>query len=354
VRLISSRILYGAALLSLMLLATSTQALAQGATRSFQMALWQSSQDADITTINDFDPPPATGRFVIAMFGVDAVMKTRGYHAADGFHLYSPEEWSRVVAVVFDEPYQRVFKLPDDTYNENSYAGPCQSQATFDLLSNTEAALKARAKELKDLAPTARFWVNFTETEADWILDSACANPMNAITEGENPLNKPYLDVISFDVYTRSFTAGSAGQSIRDKYNKLLSNAGPAQQLALIPGTFSNGGANQSSSETTQGGYIPGYFEYADEKNENCNRSLGGPGLTGNFDRCPVWMVLGWLAHNHTENGVEFVGELDSRNAPTVRKNWTDALALPVRPDLAHQRTRPQALQALMPILQDD
>jgi hypothetical protein len=132
---------------------------------------------------------------------------------------------------------------------------------------------------------------------------------------------------------------------VQQYYDFLVANpAKPDQQLALVPGVF--------SSPVHQGPLLAGYFGYADNMNQNCNLPLGSRGVTGFFDGCPVWVVLGWLPYNYQDGNTLYVGMLDPRSA-SIAAAWEGELELPLRPGLAHQRTRGQALQpALQPALQ--
>jgi hypothetical protein len=61
-------------------------------------------------------------------------------------------------------------------------------------------------------------------------------------------------------------------------------------------------------------------------------------------------MVLGFAADTFTQDGTTYVGETDSR-AATISAVWRQEIALPIRPDLAHQLTRGQILQTVLPVL---
>jgi hypothetical protein len=108
------------------------------------------------------------------------------------------------------------------------------------------------------------------------------------------------------------------------------------QQVALIPGTF----AGQES-------FLQDYFSYAEARNQGCNLDLGRPGVTGSFDRCPVWIVYGWLAGYNKVGSREYWGELEP-NSTQIRNVWRNELSLPLAPGLAHQLTPAQIIVPLV------
>jgi hypothetical protein len=156
----------------------------------------------------------------------------------------------------------------------------------------------------------------------------------------QTQFNQPYIDVISLDDYGKEFTPG-----LRTPYEWFATHpATPQQQVALVPGTFYRDGTDNPTQQAT---YLAGYFSYANEKTLSCNRPLGPRGVTGSYDGCLVWMVMGWLADNFTDNGTTYVGELDPRAAP-ISNAWRQEIAIPVRPGLSYERTRQQIVSTLL------
>jgi hypothetical protein len=302
-----------ALLTALLFIAPSGEAYAQS--RSFQMALWADTDsapgvDTDIPMIYDpFGVGQPAGRSILIRFD-----RNRPFYAGD-------YDWSRIAAVLFDEPY-------------NEFRDPCWRDA--ELVKDRIQLLAQRAAELKAVAPKTRFWVNLAPRELDLMMGGACTGI------GLDPVyfNWPYIDVISVDHYNKRFNP-----DVKKYYDWLmLWRAKPDQQVALIPGTFYRQGKDNPA---TAASYLQGYFDYANNANQNCNLPFGSRGLTGSFDGCPVWIVMGWLSHNHWQDGVEYVGERDPRSKP-IADVWQAQVALPLRPDLAHQPTLGEVLPALL------
>ena len=142
-------------------------------------------------------------------------------------------------------------------------------------------------------------------------------------------LDQPYIDVISVDHYHADFDPGVKGY-----YDWFTQNrATPQQQLALVPATAYQSGHESAGDVANR---LQGYFDYANYANQSCALDLGGRGITGNFDGCPIWIVAGWLAGNSASG---YVGELDASAAP-IAASWSAQLQLPLRPDLAHPQSR--------------
>jgi hypothetical protein len=312
-----------ALLTAVLFLAPGGRTYAQIASRSLQMALWTdpgqstlTSADTDISMFNEGQPQPIPPARTFMRIGL-----TGPTFAADSY------DWSRIVAVLVDEPYGAID-------SEDNYGNPCEEGgAKLDAVNGIEQQLAARATELKSVAPLVRFWVNFTGAELGWMMESDC--PL--------ALNQPYIDVISLDVYYTPFSTG-----VKYNYDWLAANpAKPDQQLALIPGTFYRIGID---SPSTQASYLQGYFDYANNANQSCTLSLGSRGVTGSFDGCPVWIVLGWLSGEYTNGNTQYVGELDSRSAP-IAAAWRQEVALPLRADLAQKLTRGGQIQEILRLL---
>jgi hypothetical protein len=279
------------------------------------MALWvnpgsriPTSADTDILSFYDGqDQPPAPARSILifADWASSTPLSAMGY------------DWSRIAAVEIDEPYNG---LQHD---------PCENSGAAAQARGIDATLGQRAAELKALAPKARFWVNFVKDNIGWMEDANC------LTQQGLTLNEPYIDVISIDDYGVPFVP-----DVQQYYNFLVENpAKPDQQLALIPGVF--------SAPVHQGPLLASYFGYADSMNQACNLPLGSRGVTGIYDGCPVWIVMGWLSGNYTDGNTQYVGMLDTRSA-TIAAAWEGELGLPLRPGLAHQLT---PAQIILPVL---
>jgi hypothetical protein len=296
-------------------------------TRSFQMALWSDPSLDGNTDIRTFffghESQPAHGPTVL--IGYNPVYE---YSKANVGGVII--DWSRVVAVEVDEPYASIdaelIASSVDKWGLSTHCanGPAQT-------SGIDTTLSQRAAELKSLAPKARFWVNFTDKEAELVVSDRCWIAV---------FNKSYIDVISTDWYYQDVDSTF--------YNSLAaSRAKPDQQLGLIPGTFYRDGIDDP---VTQASYLQGYFEYANTMNQSCNLPLGTRGFTGSFDRCPVWMVLGWLGPNNQLGNTLYVGLLDSRSA-AISTKWRQEMKLLLRPDLAHQRTPGPILSTILPLV---
>ena len=296
----------------------SSPTYAQSNTRSFQMALWTDpTQDAnsDIAVFWGNQPQPA-GRSIWVQGPLA--------YANDPLTWLSviPNiDWSRIVAVEIDEPYTSVDGDLDQTCGDVNAANAA--------IAPIDATLQYTAEQLKALNPKARFWVNFTAAEGSWM--GFCATPQ--------VFNRAYIDVISDDYYDVGFDG-----FVSPFYAVLAQTlAKPDQQFALIPGVF--------SAPKNQGQYLQTYFDAANNMNQTCNLPLGDRGVTGYFDGCPVWIVLGFLSGNNTlPNGTLYVGLLDSRSAQ-IKSAWEGELALPLAPGLAHQLTPGQIVQAIIPPL---
>jgi len=243
------------------------------------------------------------------------------------FAAYS-YDWSRIVAVLVDEPYgpqnmglvnnaiiDHLIKYPDGSPVCPAPPAAVTAIATIDTL------LQQRAMDLEAVAPQARFWVNFTGDEANWM--AVC---------GTQSFNRTYIDVISADWYDVQFS------TLQPFYTVVAGNpAKPDQQLALVPGVF--------SAPVNQGPFLAAYFSYANTLNQTCNLPLGSRGVTGSYDGCRVWIVLGWLSGNYNQ----YVGMLDTRSS-SIKSAWEGELGLPLRPDLAHQLTR---AHIILPVLNE-
>jgi hypothetical protein len=318
----------------------SGPAYAQSNTRYFQMALWTDptlDADTDIRTFFFGQSQPAQGPTVLI-----------GYNTAYDYAVGSAGgvtiDWSRVVAVEVDEPYgfpsspaslDSSLKLPDGTPAcQVSLAGLNAAIAPMD------AKLLQRATELHALAPRARFWVNFTRAEANWM--ATCNKPQ--------AFNRAYIDVISADWTDDGNNNDIAtAQPFYSVVAANRPNPKPDQQLALLPGVY--------HAPVDQQTHLQGFFDYANQTNTDpntgqlsCNLPLGPRGVTGIFDGCPMWIVVGWISGTVTVGNTTYVGMLDPASA-LIKKDWETERAIPLAPGLAHQRSPAQLLQPILLLL---
>jgi len=273
--------------------------------RSFQMTVWAEQDkapavDTDIPTFYDGAPQPA-GRAILIKSDLNKRISAGDY------------AWSRIDAVLFDEPYNDFNSLPNGCWPA---AATASVNARIQLLGE-------RAAEVKSVAPSTRFWVNLAKPQMDWATSSKCSDQSAAPIY----VNRPYIDIISVDIYYKSFADGL------QRYYRWLEThrSKPEQQLALIPGTFYREGVDDPA---TPASYLRGYFDYASKANRRCDLPLGERATTGSFDGCRVWIVLGWLAHTHSEGGISYIGVRSPTAAP-ITNAWRTQLDMPLRPGLA-------------------
>jgi hypothetical protein len=184
-------------------------------------------------------------------------------------------DWSRVLAVVIDEPYTG--SLPDGDDGEISM-NPCRDASRQTIVDGVRRQITQAASALHAIAPRTRLWVNFHQYEVDWMRDPLCSQP----------LNDPAIDVVSLDNYDVFVS------SLRDELDWFISST-PEQQIALVPGVFYED--DWSFIAKVRAGFrLKGYFAYANELNRRCDVGLGRVGRTGNDDGCRVWIVAGWSA----------------------------------------------------------
>lgn len=305
--------------------------MAHAQSRSFQMALWVNpgsatpslNQDTDIQAFYEGTEQPDGPSIMLNLVWTSPTPLSQRQSASG--HLY---DWSRIVAVEIDEPYSN--NLPSGT------ADPCEAGTIHGVNMYQQAVLfnqvlHDKANELKSLNALTRFWVNFTHYELDW-KKSSCFD-----------VNQAYIDVISLDYYHVDFDT-----AVRPYYDNIITNATTSpgyqsQQLALFPGTFVQPGDDATAQENL----LSGYFSYATTQNQSCNVSLGSRGITGSYDGCRVWIVMGYLSGN-TGN---YTGMLDSTLATTIAQAWRDEKTMPVRPDLLNQLTPSQVIPDVLPLL---
>jgi hypothetical protein len=247
-------------------------------TRFFQMALftyesqgsnWQSTEGyVDVSMFGDDGSPQPAGR---------SVMRFDSWFEDEPLARAAIDDWSRILAVMIDEPYVTRFQTDHD---DDERANPCRGSTAKQ--ETRRANLRAiRTKLLNavnlvhDVAPRTRVWVNFHEREVRWMRENDCEH-----------LNDPTIDVVSLDHYERNFS------ELADEYAWFVF-AMPQQQLALVPGTHYRIGGDSPSQAAAR---LQGYFDYANRMNQQCDIGFGRVGLTGNYDGCRVWIVAGWSA----------------------------------------------------------
>lgn len=275
-------------------------------TRSFQMILWDDAE----------------------AIGSDLAFFTEGQHQPNGISVLrvlswwkrnaetNPElesklvnyayDWSRIAAVLIDEPYWYNTGARDES-------NPCRNPADprNEAIAKTATQLADAARVVNNLSPSTRFWVNFSTPEMDWARDSQC--PV--------AINQPYIDVVSLDYYCCTFP-----EVVQPYYEWLSRNrASSYQQFALVPGTFFRSGLDDP---VVRASYLKGYFDYANSMNQRCNLPIGRVGITGNWDGCPVWLLLGWLASNYSKGGVEYKGVFDPLSS-AIATEWNNQFARP-------------------------
>jgi hypothetical protein len=298
--------------------------------RFFQMAVWTYEY-----------PPPGpdwqgtTAYVDIPMFGSGnaqppgrSIMRFDYWYDAALPLSPAAYDWSRILAVVVDEPYAtRLDQVPwtGPQVEEYTAVNPCYEHAwnvaRKTTVLETRDKLLRLASSLHDIAPRTRFWVNFHEHEVVWMRDVDC--PLH--------LNDPSIDVVSLDKYDVPFS------SLEDEYEWFISTM-PHQQIALVPGTFWT--ERRSRYEARR--ILYGYFDYANRMNRVCDLGFGRVGRTGNYDGCRVWIVAGWsaLPWYAVLNGIpyteptpgtrNYVGLLHPSSAP-ISDAWRAELAKPAR-----------------------
>ena len=190
-------------------------------------------------------------------------------------------DWSRILAIVIDEPY--VTSLDEAGFTDEDYRAsrPCSGTPLNEQrrvnVDDTRGMLMDAVNLVHEIAPRTRVWVNFHEYEVNWMRDD-CATPLD--------LNFPAIDVVSLDKYLVDFS------DIDDAYDWFVSEW-PQQQLALVPATAYR---NSDDSPQAVADRLQGYFAYAESMNAQCDMGLGRVGRTGNYDGCRVWIVAGWLS----------------------------------------------------------
>ena len=263
--------------------------------RNFRMALWNNPRgaDADVALFTEGQAQP----------GGNSVLLISSWRTDDFAQHWNnlvvnrKYDLSRIEAVLVDEPYWNAL-------GTHIWSNPCRDNRKG-FLQAAELQLGNVAFAIKQTSPQTRFWVNFSEPEVQWMMDAKCPAK----------LNQEYIDVISVDVYWKSFNVG-----VKPYYSWLIAHrVFPGQQIALVPGTFFREGKDE---QLTQAAYLKGYFDYADRLNKKCEIPLGPTGATDKSDGCLVWIVVGWMRETWRDrNGVVWRGEGDP-NSSLIRAVW--------------------------------
>jgi hypothetical protein len=274
-------------------------------TRSFQMGLWfnPAGADADIAFFTEQEQQPI-GRSIFFLSGLWNPFAPQGEFASK-LRAYD-YDWTRIAAVVIDEPYWV-------HTGQKDRANPCRDprDPRNEQIVQIAARVQEAATIIRDLSPATRFWVNFSVMEVQWASDSLCAIRFN----------DEYIDVVSLDAY-----GGRFEDVAWSHYEWLQANRATAyQQLALVPGTFYREGVD---NQQVQASYLPGYFAYADSLNESCDLPAGRVGVTGLWDGCAIWIVAGWSGATHHLGKDVYRGALDPA-ATAISAAWRDKLAYP-------------------------
>jgi hypothetical protein len=222
-----------------------------------------------------------------------------------------PRDWTRIDAVLLDEPYLGA-ALDIDSSNPCSSAmdpGYRRMQTTQRVLVNVAAVVRGLPN-----AEKTRIWINFSEPEMQWMLNRRQPCPVR--------FNDGYIDVVSLDIYGRDFA------SIRHYYDYLFAHRPtPYQQLALIPGTYSQKTRGYSAKQVRD--RLQGFFDYADAMNRSCSLPIGRVGVTQSADGCPVWLVAGFWGEAIIRDGRAPI--FVSPDSEPIRLKWQAQFRLPRR-----------------------
>ena len=208
-------------------------------------------------------------------------------------------DWSRVLAVVIDEPFATLVA----NYNDPSTIGAACTDQNRGIAA-ARGKLMAAAAAVHVAAPRTRFWVNYSGKEVHVMRRAIC--PL--------ALNDSAFDVVSLDIYQADFN-----EAIKDHYDWFISQP-ERQQIALVPATHHKIGVD---SDAQAAAHLQGFFEYANRLNQRCDRALGRVGRTGNYDGCPVWVVAGWLAQPVYEEASIVHHGLLNESSSEIRNAWS-------------------------------
>lgn len=311
----------------------------QAQTRNFQMALWgnegnKAPIDADVAFFHGGDTQPS-GHSILKL----SSWNTQG--TWESMVLKMKYDFSRIDAVVVDEPYlDTIGTSPSPRQN------PCRDNR-YPRIASSYQMLQSLGQALKQTSPRTRFWINFSEAEIQWMMDTKC--PANRpIT-----LNGSFVDVVSLDKYKIPFegpchvTLGSMAPCLQPYYDWLVAHRAYAgQQIALVPGVFvrfleRRTGPVRLEDPNSQAALLPGFFNYAKTMNQSCDLPLGTTGVTGAFDRCIIWLVIGFPGENFKENPkaeepIQWLGEFDPNPLlQPIQAAWRSELSIPIRRNVA-------------------
>ncbi len=208
-------------------------------------------------------------------------------------------DWSRVLAVVIDEPFATIVANYDDPSTNGE---ECTNQNIG--IAEGRDKLMAAAAAVHDVAPRTRFWVNYSGKEVHVMRRAIC--PI--------ALNDSAIDVVSLDIYQADFN-----EAIKDHYDWLISQP-EQQQIALVPATHHRIGSDSDSQASAR---LKAFFNYANRLNQRCERPVGRVGRTGNYDGCPVWVVAGWLAQPVYEEASVVHHGLLNESSSEIRSAWS-------------------------------
>jgi hypothetical protein len=259
--------------------------------RRYQMSILATTDGISNATVD-------TPIYTIGTFRTDAQPNVRSvvWLPPDADLSVLDIEWARIVAVYVDEPYRLLI-------NQVSSCNPTQSPA----ITARAAALENLAANVRARAPKARFWVNFSREEVELIMNGC-------------PFNRPYIDVVSLDIYHRLF------DDVSVYYEYLIDHpATPYQQLAFIPGTFTDQQQNAVRAKT----FLADFLFAADLYNAHCDLPLGPTGVTGMYDGCRVWMVAGWIGGVQSPGDAPGIHPIDHPDSRILFDYWQAQAAIP-------------------------
>jgi hypothetical protein len=211
-------------------------------------------------------------------------------------------DWSRIDAVVIDEPYLAAAM--------GALFNPCADDVLFRRVQMMQRVLINAAAVVRGLehAEKTRFWVNFSGPEIDWMNSGIC-HPVR--------FNDWYMDVVSIDIYGQDFA------QIQPLYNDLFADRPTAyQQLALIPGTYSASTTGFAASEVAD--RLQGFFNYANTMNLSCSLLIGRVGVTQSADGCPIWVVAGFWGGSAIMSGDDRAPIFVHPHSEPIKDRWEE------------------------------
>jgi hypothetical protein len=316
--------------------------VSEAQTRNFQMALWgnegnQAPIDADVAFFHGGDTQPS-GHSILKF----SFWNTQG--AWQSMVSKMKYDFSRIDAVAVDEPYWTT--IGTSPLPRNVWQNPCQDNR-YPRVASSYQMLQSLGQAVKQTSSRTRFWINFSEPEIQWMMDTNC--PANRpIT-----LNGSFVDVVSLDRYKILFegpcqvTLSRPAPCLQPYYDWILAHRAYAgQQIALVPGVFvrileRRTGPVRLDDPNSQTALLAGFFNYAATMNQSCSLPLGATGFTGVFDGCLVWLVIGypgesWTENPKTETPTQWLGEFDPNPVlQPIQAAWRSELSIPIRRNVA-------------------